>query len=138
MKTRIVVFSFVVLMGSLVMLSMTSAPQAKAKPWTIPAKDLGMKNPVKSDAASLATATALYAKFCKSCHGSKGLGDGTKAAGLKSAVPSFATKEFQAQKDGALFYQTSIGRDEMPGYDKKIPNADERWMLVNLMRTFGK
>lgn len=138
MKTRIVLFSFVILMGSLVMLSMTSAPQAKAKPWTIPANYMSMKNTVKNDAACKTTATALWNKHCKSCHGAKGLGDGTKSAGLKAAVPSFATKEFQAQKDGAIFYQTSIGRDEMPAFDKKIPNADERWMLVNLMRTFGK
>lgn len=138
MKTRIVLFSFVTLLGSLFMLSMTSAPQAKGKPWTIPANYMSKKNTIKSDAASQATATTLWNKNCKSCHGVKGLGDGTKAAGLKTTVPSFATKEFQAQKDGAIFYQVTAGRDEMPAFEKKIPNADERWMLVNLMRTFGK
>ncbi|MEI6575252.1 MAG: cytochrome c [Bacteroidota bacterium] len=138
MKTKTIVFSFVVLMGSLMMLSMTSTPQAKGKPWTIPANFVSKKNPVKSDAASIDAATVIWNKNCKSCHGVKGLGDGTKAGGLKTAVPSFATKEFQSQKDGAIFFQVTSGRDEMPAFEKKITSEDERWMLVNLMRTFGK
>lgn len=138
MKTRIALMSFVVILGSLMLLSMTSAPQAKGKPWTIPANYQSMKNTVKMDAATETAAKALWNKHCKSCHGAKGLGDGTKAAGLKTSAGDFSSKEFQAQKDGALFYQTSIGRDEMPGYEKKMPNANDRWMLVSLMRTFKK
>lgn len=138
MKTRIALLSFVGLLGGILLLSMTSAPQAKGKPWTIPANYASMKNTVKYDAAAETTAKALWNKHCKSCHGAKGLGDGTKAAGLKTASGDFSSKEFQAQKDGALFFQTSVGRDEMPGFEKKIPSADERWMLVSLMRSFKK
>ncbi|MEI6576449.1 MAG: cytochrome c [Bacteroidota bacterium] len=135
---RIVLMSFVGLLGSLFLLSMTNAPQEKAKPWTIPANYQTMKNAVKADPASTAKAKENYAKFCKSCHGAAGLGDGTKSASLKTTVPSFATKEFQGQKDGVLFFQTTVGRDEMPSFEKKIPDANERWALVNYMRTFAK
>jgi hypothetical protein len=30
------------------------------------------------------------------------------------------------------------GRDEMPAYEKKIPDANDRWSLVAYMRTFKK
>ena len=129
--------SFVGLLGCLVLLSMTNAPQAK-KAWTIPANYQTMKNAATNDAAGMTKAKELWTKHCKSCHGAKGLGDGTKAAGLKSSPGDFSSKEFQAQKDGALFFETSVGRDEMPGFDKKITDANDRWLLVHLMRSFGK
>ena len=138
MKTKIAFMSFVVLFGSFMLLSMTSAPQAKGKPWTIPANYASMKNTVKYDAAGETKAKELWNKMCKSCHGAKGLGDGTKAAGLKTSAGDFSSKEFQAQKDGALFFQTTIGRDEMPGFEKKIPSADDRWLLVSFMRALKK
>ncbi|MEI6576447.1 MAG: cytochrome c [Bacteroidota bacterium] len=138
MKTRIALLSFVMILGSLVLLSMTSAPQAKGKPWTIPANYMAMKNTAKNDAASMTKAKDLWNKYCKSCHGAKGLGDGTKAAGLKTAAGDFSSKEFQSQKDGALYFQTSVGRDEMPGYEKKITDENDRWLLVHYMRTFAK
>jgi mono/diheme cytochrome c family protein len=138
MKTRIALLSFVALLGGLILMSMTPAPQAKGKPWTIPANYQSMKNTVKFDDAAKTKAKELWNKNCKSCHGAQGKGDGTKAAGLKTSCGDFTTKDFQAQKDGALFYQTSVGRDEMPGFEKKIPDANDRWILVSYMRTMGK
>ena len=40
---------------------------------------------------------------------------------------------FQKQSDGALFYKTLEGRDEMPSYKKKIPDQDDVWQLVHYM-----
>jgi mono/diheme cytochrome c family protein len=111
------------------------AQQAKAKPWPVPDKDKAMKAPAKAD---LATGKELWAKHCKSCHGSKGLGDGPKAASLKTESGDFSTAAFQAGTDGELFYRTNKGRDDMPGYEKKIPDANDRWALVAFMRTMKK
>jgi len=108
------------------------------KPWPVPDKDKNMKNPLAADAASIADGKSLYATHCKSCHGAKGLGDGNKAAQLKTEPGNFSTADFQSQTDGSLFYKTSEGRDDMPNFKKKIPDADERWALVNYMRTFKK
>jgi mono/diheme cytochrome c family protein len=112
-----------------------NAQQAKAKPWPVPDKDKAMKAPAKAD---LATGKELWAKHCKSCHGSKGLGDGPKAASLKTSPGDFSSAAFQAFTDGELFYRTDKGRDEMPAYEKKIPDANDRWALVAYMRTFKK
>ena len=108
------------------------------KPWPVPDNYKTMKNPVKSDAESLASGKALWSQHCKSCHGAKGMGDGPKAAQLKTEAGDFTKTETQSQPDGSLFYKTSEGRDDMPGFKKKIPDADERWSIVNYIRTFKK
>ena len=116
-----------------------SAQQAKAKPWPVPDKDKAIKAPVKlSDASVIATGKELWAKHCKSCHGAKGLGDGPKAAALKTFPGDFSSAAFQAGTDGEIFYRTDKGRDEMPAYEKKIADANDRWALVAYMRTFKK
>lgn len=107
--------------------------QKKPGPWEVPAKYKSMKG--KGD---LATGKELWAKHCKSCHGAKGLGDGPKASGLKTSAGDFSGKDFQAQTDGDIFYKTTAGRDEMPAYDKKIPDDADRWALVAFMRTMKK
>lgn len=107
-------------------------------PWVVPDKYKKMKNPVKSDAESISAGKALYTKHCKSCHGAKGLGDGTKAAQLKTKCGDFSTADFQAQTDGALFYKTNEGRDDMPSFKKKIPDETDVWSIVNYMRTLKK
>lgn len=108
------------------------------KPWPVPANYTNMKNAVASNAESIAEGKALYGTHCKSCHGTKGMGDGPKAANLKTEAGDFSKADFQAQTDGALFYKTSEGRDDMPSFKKKIPDADERWSIVNYMRTLKK
>ena len=104
-------------------------------PWTVPDNYKNMKNPVKFDKAAAAT---LWSTHCKSCHGKEGLGDGTKAAQLKTKTGDFSTAAFQKQTDGSLFYKTMEGRDEMPSYKKKIPDQDEIWQLVHYMRTLAE
>lgn len=108
------------------------------KPWPVPDNFKNMKNPVKSDATSIADGKALWSTHCKSCHGTKGLGDGSKAAQLKTEPGNFSTASFQSQTDGSIFYKTTEGRDDMPSFKKKIPDADERWALVNFIRTLKK
>jgi mono/diheme cytochrome c family protein len=105
------------------------------KPWPVPEKNSKMVNPVKSDAASIATGKTLYNQHCKSCHGAKGKGDGSKAAQLDTECGDFTTAAFHAQSDGSLFYKTSEGRKDMPSYKKKIPEADDMWAVVNYLRT---
>jgi mono/diheme cytochrome c family protein len=115
------------------------AQQAKPKPWPVPDKDKALKPSVNlKDQKVIDNGKELWAKNCKSCHGAKGLGDGPKGASLKTFAGDFSTAAFHAQTDGELFYKTNKGRDEMPAYEKKIPDAGDRWALVAYMRTFKK
>lgn len=108
------------------------------KPWTVPDASKNMKNPVASSAASLAEGKTLWDTHCKSCHGAKGMGDGSKAAQLKTEPGDFTKGDTQSQSDGSLFYKTSEGRDDMPSFKKKLPDADDRWVLVNYIRSLKK
>ncbi len=110
--------------------------QKAAAPWVIPTKYKTMKSTIKAGDASInSVGKELYNKHCKSCHGVKGLGDGPKSAMMKTAMPSFADKKFQAQTDGEIYYQSIVGRDEMPNFEKKILDEDDRWALINFLRT---
>lgn len=105
------------------------------KPWPVPDAAKNKANPVKSDATSIASGKALYNTHCKSCHGTKGKGDGPKAEQLDTESGDFSKATFQAQTDGALFYKTSEGRKDMPSFKKKIPEANDIWAVVNFLRT---
>ncbi len=110
--------------------------QKPGGPWTIPAKYKSMKSTVKAGDPSInKIGKDLYAKHCKSCHGSKGLGDGTKSASLKTAIPSFATPAFKGEADGIVYFQTFIGRDEMPNFEKKVPDEADRWALIAYIKS---
>lgn len=131
MKTNTAIFSLLIL-SCCILFSFRSFQK---KAWVVPEKYDKMVNPVKSDAESLKDAKALWVKHCQSCHGKTGLGDGTKAAQLDTEVDDLTTADIQKQSDGALFYKTLEGRDDMPSFKKKIPEEDEIWSLVNFMRS---
>lgn len=133
---KIVQAGFFMVFAMLVATAFTSRDQGN--PWVVPDKYKKMKNPVKSDAESISAGKALYAKHCKSCHGSKGLGDGTKAAQLKTKCGDFSTADFQSQSDGSLLYKINEGRDDMPSFKKKIPDEEDVWSIVNYIRTLKK
>ncbi len=107
-------------------------------PWKVPDAAKSKKNPVATSPESIAEGKALWATHCKSCHGTKGLGDGSKAAQLKTDPGDFSTAAFQGETDGAHFYRISEGRDDMPAFKKKLPDDEDKWNLVNYMRTFKK
>jgi cytochrome c5 len=52
--------------------------KASQEPWPVPENYKTMKNPVASNAESIAEGKALWGTHCKSCHGTKGMGDGPK------------------------------------------------------------
>lgn len=108
------------------------------KPWAVPDNYKKMKNPDATNAKSIAEGKELYATHCKSCHGTKGMGDGSKAAQLKTEPGDFSKADFQSQSDGSIFYKTTEGRDDMPSFKKKISDEDDRWNLVNFIRTLKK
>lgn len=107
--------------------------------WIVPAEYLNMENPTDpEDEEGLEIGEELYMKHCKSCHGKEGLGDGPKAAEQEGDLGDFSSEEYQAQSDGALFYKTTIGRKDMPNYEKKMPDDEDRWLIVNYMRTLAE
>jgi len=103
--------------------------------WKVPDADKSKVNPIKGDAASVNTGKALYTTHCKSCHGTKGKGDGPKASQLDTECGDFTKATFQAQTDGTIFFKTKTGRKDMPSFKTKIPEANDMWAVVNYLRT---
>lgn len=108
--------------------------QKAGAPWVIPANYKSMANPQKGKADPDKVGQMLYAKHCKSCHGSLGLGDGPKASSQETKINSFKDAKFQAQSDGQIYFESFMDR-EMKSFEKKIPAAEDRWAVVNYLRT---
>jgi len=56
----------------------------------------------------------------------------------KVILGGFSAEEFQAQSDGELFFKTSFGRDDMPEFTKKLLDDEDRWLIVNYIRTLAE
>jgi mono/diheme cytochrome c family protein len=106
-----------------------------AQQWVVPAKSVTVKNPTAMSKENIANGKDLYAKHCKSCHGTTGLGDGPKAAALDVACGDFTTAKFQGETDGAIFFKISEGHGKMPSFKKNITDDNDRWMIVHYLRT---
>lgn len=110
-------------------------PQEAVKPWDIPEKYQKMTNPHAEDASLVKTGKMIYAKHCKSCHGNKGLGNGPRAKQLDTFPGDFSSEAFKNTTDGDLYYKSIIGRDEMPNYEKKIVDEEDRWAVIMYIKT---
>ena len=119
---------------SFVLFSFTSFVQDE---WKVPEKYVNMENPTDPN-EDKSIGRSLYNKHCKSCHGKEGYGDGSKADEVEGDLGDFSSEEYQAQTDGELFYKTTFGRDDMPEYTKKMPDDEDRWLIVNYMRTLAE
>jgi len=112
----------------------TPQDQKAGAPWVIPANYKSMANPQKGKADPDKVGQMLYTKHCKSCHGGSGLGDGPKASSQETKINSFKDAKFQAQTDGQIYFESFMDR-EMKSFEKKIPAAEDRWAVVNYLRT---
>ena len=105
--------------------------------WEIPAKYKNMENEYAGEDED-GIGEDLFKQHCRSCHGKEGFGDGTKAKELETELNDLTSEEVQAQTDGALYYKAIIGRDEMPNFEKKIRDEEDRWMIINYLRSLAE
>ena len=134
MKNRTFIIA-ILLIGSYVFFSMSTLKSNYQDSWDVPAKYQNMENPYASDADAENIGKTLYSKHCKSCHGNTGEGDGPKAEGLDTTVPDITSGDFKKQTDGAIYYKTVFGRDDMPNFEDKIPDEQDRWLIVNYIKS---
>jgi mono/diheme cytochrome c family protein len=96
-------------------------------------------NPIPPDADSIARGEALYADNCAACHGPAGKGDGPVGMTL-NPPPADLTIHTVAgvHSDGKLWTWITDGYpgSAMPAF-KTILSDDERWDIVNFIRTLA-
>ena len=132
MKKQFIIFSTLIV-GCCALLSMTIVTNLQ-DPWEVPDKYVKMENPYAGVDDADNIGRILYSKHCKSCHGSKGKGDGTKAETIDTEMGDFTDGSLKDQTDGALYYKTFFGRDDMPSFKKKIKEEEDQWLIINYLR----
>ncbi len=107
------------------------------KEWIAPAIAKDNVNPLKGNAGATQDGKKLFLQICAVCHGEKGKGDGIGGAALNPKPRNFTQEKTQNQTDGELFWKLSEGRSPMASY-KAILTTNQRWQLVNFIRTLKK
>ncbi|MCX6290790.1 MAG: cytochrome c [Bacteroidetes bacterium] len=107
------------------------------KKWDAPETAKKEKNPVTVNNENLADGKEIYTKQCKSCHGTKGKGDGPKSANIDISCGDFTKEEFKSETDGEIYWKITDGRKPMPSFGAKLSD-NERWEVVNYIRTLGE
>jgi cbb3-type cytochrome c oxidase subunit III len=98
-----------------------------------------LKNPVASNAESVAAGQKLYAKNCASCHGESGKGDGKMGAQLKPLPSDLTDAEWKhGSTDGEIFtvLRDGIRTTPMKSFKSKM-TEHELWDVVNYVRSLG-
>jgi cbb3-type cytochrome c oxidase subunit III len=97
-----------------------------------------LKNPVPSDGESIEAGKKSYQRFCASCHGPKGKGDGGLA--LSGGTPSDLTDETwdYGSTDGEIFVVIRDGvSSDMLAYKDKLTEK-QIWQVINYIRSLGR
>jgi mono/diheme cytochrome c family protein len=106
--------------------------------WKAPAKERKVKNPVPNTPESRSRGQRIYMDKCASCHGDKGDGQGEMGKALDPHPPDFTDRHMMKEMtDGEIFWKITSGKSPMPSYQKEL-NKNERWDLVNYIKSFAK
>jgi cbb3-type cytochrome c oxidase subunit III len=96
-----------------------------------------LKNPEPKNAESIEAGKKLYQRYCASCHGPNGKGDGGLA--LSGGEPSDLTDDEwdYGSTDGEIFVVIRDGVSaDMLAYKEKL-NEKQIWQVVNYIRSIG-
>jgi mono/diheme cytochrome c family protein len=140
MKKKRELYHFLkMILNSFFLLAGFNFTQAQSVSWTVPRAAVNVQNPLAKDAASIKNGSTLYKAYCSPCHGDKGKGDGAASASLNPKPADHTSEMVQAESDGTLYYKISEGHAHtaMPPF-KAVLSADQRWALINFMRTLSK
>lgn len=113
-----------------------SSVYAQSKTWPVPKDVLAIKNPYANDEGSVKSGKLLYVKYCVTCHGDKGKGNGIAAAALNPKPADHTSAALQAEPDGSLYYKVTNGRTPMPQFKTTLNDA-QRWTLISYIRTLA-
>jgi mono/diheme cytochrome c family protein len=96
------------------------------------------RNPVAVTPESIATGEQVYRRHCQVCHGVAGAGDGPAAMTLRPRPADLRVHMAAGHTDGQLYFWITEGfaGTAMPAY-KSVLNEEERWHVVNFIRTFA-
>jgi mono/diheme cytochrome c family protein len=118
-------------------------PDFSKNTWELPEDADKTKNPVATSAESIEKGKTLYLEKTKGncifCHGETGAGNEANMPRLRRKPADLTNKErMTAMTDGEVFWKISKGiTGIMPAGEKRM-TEEERWHVVNYVRTLAK
>lgn len=114
-----------------------AVPQAGG--WTLGEDAATKKNPVISDANTLAAGRAIFKDKCQRCHGPGGLGDGPDADPDATDMDLTNAKRAARNDDGTVYYKVLHGRKrpKMPAFKDEL-NEQQLWTVVTYVQSLRK
>ena len=112
--------------------------------WELPEDADKTKNPIPATPESIAKGKELYLERtkgnCVFCHGETGTGNEANMPKLRRKPADLTNKErMTAMTDGEVFWKITKGiRGIMPAGEIKMKTEEERWHVVNYVRTLAK
>jgi mono/diheme cytochrome c family protein len=98
-----------------------------------------LTNPRPMSLASLENGRTQFMRYCSTCHGANGMGDGPVSMMSKQRGPFGGVLAINGpasiakiRSDGHIYSTIRYGRRRMPAY-QRIP-SDDRWDIVNFIR----
>ena len=88
--------------------------------------------------ASAARGQETYRIYCGICHGQDGKGDGNIAQYLALKPPPLVSDKVKAFRDGRIYHIIVDGQGVMNSYASQIHDENDRWAIVNYIRTLQK
>jgi mono/diheme cytochrome c family protein len=107
--------------------------------YNIPADSLDyaarvLSNPISLSPEVVEEGKVLYGRYCQSCHGEGGLGDG-KVADQYKGVANLVAKA-KVVTEGHIFHVITHGKGRMWPHGSQV-NPDERWKIVHFVKSLG-
>ena len=93
-----------------------------------------LKNPVPYSKKSIGQGKIIFARNCTACHGE----DGKALVDVVANATDLTSPEVfrDGTTDGEIFKSIQDGAGEgMPAFDSQIPKEEDRWHLVNFIRS---
>ena len=121
----------------------TPQPDFSKNTWELPPDADKTKNPVAATPESVSKGKELYLERTKGncifCHGETGSGNEANLPRLRRKPADLSNKErMTAMTDGEIFWKVSKGiLGIMPAREKQL-TEEERWHVVNYVRTLAK
>jgi mono/diheme cytochrome c family protein len=125
-----------------------SGPPPGDAGWMAPAREKARTAPMHPTPEGIERGRALYVRHCATCHGDAGRGDGPLARlhAQRTSRPPYDLTDPAVQSalpDGEIFWKVSTGYREgsrvvMPAFAAQVPSEEDRWRIVQFVRTLVK
>ena len=132
MRIFILCTSLMFLLASILPPGISSAADTQENYWKAPPEFSERINPIKADNESIEKGKTLFIKYCSTCHGQEGFGDGPVALRLTTETPDL-TAIAGKRTDGELAWKIATGRNPMPRWQDKL-SVEQIWYIVSFIQ----